>query len=121
MKFLLTRTSVWGGSISSLGVDTEKYKITEESYDNIDRRRFKSPEEYSARLNKDWFKEGTNHKIVPSGIERTFKDSEKGVFIEITSLEELVSFNEEYGDIIISGHYKNYKIKKIEIYDGYRE
>ncbi len=40
MKFLLTRTTLWGdsGSISSLGVDTKKYKITEESYDNIDRK-----------------------------------------------------------------------------------
>lgn len=42
-------------------------------------------------------------------------------FVEINTLEELIKFYEEYGDIIITDCLWNKSYTEIEIYDDYRE
>lgn len=45
------------------------------------------------------------------------------IIIEINSLEELMEFQKDYGDIVILDYDYDYdkNLKEIEIYDGYRE
>ena len=45
----------------------------------------------------------------------------QGWFIEINNLDELISFNDKYGRIVIYKHWFNESIRVIEIYDTYRE
>lgn len=42
------------------------------------------------------------------------------LFIEINSLEELMEFQKDYGDIVITDEFGG-EMKEIEIYDDYRE
>lgn len=42
------------------------------------------------------------------------------LFIEINSLEELMEFQKDYGDIVITDELDG-EMKEIEIYDDYRE
>lgn len=42
-------------------------------------------------------------------------------YIKINTLEELLTFYEKYGDLIISENWDNEKEMQIEIYDDYRE
>ena len=42
-------------------------------------------------------------------------------YIKINTLEELLAFYEEYGDLIISENLDNKEEMQIEIYDDYRE
>lgn len=42
------------------------------------------------------------------------------LFIEINSLEELMEFQKDYGDIVITDELSG-EMKEIEIYDDYRE
>jgi hypothetical protein len=125
MEFLLTRTSKWEiETLSDLDLkqeDIEYFNIIEKTYDYIDKRGFKTPEEYNAKLRDNWFDKGTDHKITKYGIQRVFKDQEKGFFIEVNSLEDLIRLFEHYGKIIINNNYYNENIKNIEIYDDYRE
>ncbi|NCU26025.1 hypothetical protein EOM86_04805 [Candidatus Nomurabacteria bacterium] len=64
-----------------------------------------------------WRSKGINHRVNSRGyIQR--EDERKGFLIEINTLEELVAFVDEVGDIIIS---KDNPMPEIEIYDDYRE
>ena len=47
-------------------------------------------------------------------------DDKKYKFIEINSLEELMEFQKDYGDIVITDEVGG-EMKEIEIYDDYRE
>lgn len=42
-------------------------------------------------------------------------------YVKINTLEELISFEKKYGDLIISENWDNKKEMQIEIYDDYRE
>jgi hypothetical protein len=42
-------------------------------------------------------------------------------YIKINTLEELIDFYNQYGDLIISQNWDNEKEMQIEIYDDYRE
>jgi hypothetical protein len=42
-------------------------------------------------------------------------------YIKINTLEELIDFYKQYGDLIISENWDNKKEMQIEIYDDYRE
>ena len=42
-------------------------------------------------------------------------------YIKINTLEELIDFYNQYGDLIISKNWDNKKEMQIEIYDDYRE
>ena len=64
-----------------------------------------------------WRSKGINHRVDSRGyIQR--EDEREGFLIEISTLEELVAFVDEVGDIVIS---KDNPMPEIEIYDGYRE
>jgi hypothetical protein len=91
---------------------------------NVDRRGFKSPEEYDERLAErygSWFSQGTNHRIVKNGIARDI--GTKTVWgLEVNSLEELMNLKDEVGEeLILRVSYIDYKTPMIEIYDDYRE
>ena len=43
------------------------------------------------------------------------------IVIEINSLEELMEFQKDYGDIVILDYDYDKNMKEIEIYDDYRE
>ena len=55
--------------------------------------------------------------------DRTGEDyRERNVWtIELNTLEELISFTNKYGRIVVEEYWLNSKYKEIEIYDGYRE
>lgn len=64
-----------------------------------------------------WRSKGINHRVDSRGyIQREYE--REGFLIEINTLEELVAFVDEVGDIIIS---KDNPMPEIEIYDDYRE
>lgn len=64
-----------------------------------------------------WRSKGINHRVDSRGyIQR--EDEIEGFLIEINTLEELVAFIDEVGEIIIS---KDNPLPEIEIYDDYRE
>ena len=44
-----------------------------------------------------------------------------GWYIKINTLEELIAFYEEYGNLIIERNWDNQEEMQIEIYDYYRE
>lgn len=94
-------------------------------YDYVDRRIFRTFEEFDSKphltRNGKFTSEGINHKQTKDGIERTFPDDCEGWFIEINTLEELLEFEKEHGDLIIGRNWRNHHIMQITIYDGYIE
>lgn len=91
-----------------------------------DVRTFKSPEEHDAKLKERWRDRGTEHQIVygprggVQGIKRRLEDR-IAWFIDIDSLNALMAFYEEHGDLVITGAVGNDEHPALEIYDGYRE
>lgn len=95
-----------------------------------DCRTFKSPEEHDAKLKRrdgeGWFDRGTEHQITYGprggvhGIKRRTEDV-TAWFIEIDSIEALMAFYEEHGDLVLTESFGNNGQPCIEIYDGYRE
>ena len=119
MKYRIKRTSIY---------DDEK--PCEEAiigkYTRIDERSCKSFEEFDNSFGGfaggNWLSQGINHCINKRGnIQREFKDSEEGWFIDINTLEELQKLVEKYGDLIIGQCWQDHNIYEIEIYDDYRE
>lgn len=121
MKFLVIRTS---------NNDDEKRpcdeRLTFEEYDRIEVRTC-SEEEFNTRfahIQGGWRTKGINHTTCNNGkyIKRTFPKENKGWFLEISTLEELIEFSEKvHCDLIIGKHFDNDEIFCIEIYDDYRE
>lgn len=91
---------------------------------NVDRRTFKSPEEYDERFATQcgsWLSRGSNHRITEYGIARDLEPVQVWG-IEINSLEELMNFKKELEeDLIITTSYIDGKTPTIEIYDDYIE
>lgn len=117
MIFQVTRTSVWS--------DVKPYeKCIPITLTHIDRRTFKSPEEYDARFatqSGSWLSRGSNHRITEYDIARDLEPCQRWG-IEINSLEELINFKKEVGtDLIITTSYVDGQTPEIEIYDDYRE
>lgn len=111
MKFKVIRTSEWDNKQPCEEAVLEKCI-------SIDVRTFKSPEEFKKKLHQDWYAAGTNHRLIDGGIARDFPD--EAWFIEIGTLEGLISFIDKYGEVIV-GRDPDSKLYKIEIYDDYRE
>lgn len=114
MKFIISRTSLWN--------DEEKpcEEAIKDKYIRVDERTIDSPEKFNHKYERDnWFSEGTNHRIDNGHIKRDFEDEDW--FIEINTLDDLIKFQQKYGDIIIQDGFMNPDIKEIEIYDSYRE
>ena len=117
MIFQVTRTSIWD--------DEKPYeKCIPITLNIVDRRVFKSPEEYDTRLSEkygSWFSQGSNHRVTESGIARDI-GVRSAWGIEINSLEELMSFKEAVGEeLVLCTSYTDDKTPMIEIYDDYRE
>ena len=107
MRFKVSRTSIYHDE-----------KPCDEAfmgrYTPVDARTFKSPEEHDERFPKNkWHSSGSNHRLTKSGIARDLPAC-RTWFVEIASLEELVSMSKKYGELVFDGD-------GIEIYDTYRE
>lgn len=94
-----------------------------------DRRTFRSPEEYDAKLGmlRTWSSDGTDHQIVrdaqgaPTGIKRRVGE-ETAWFLDLGSLEDLLRFQAEHGDLIVQAvDDQREAVAHIEVYDDYRE
>lgn len=122
MKFLLTKASDW--DFNGNGI-MKKFNPRIEKYDRYDIRTFASADLYNARFNDNWYDKGVDHAEIVIGkqkcIQRRFPTDCEGVFIDINSLEDLIEFENTYGDIIIRDALFNQSIKEIKIYDDYIE
>ena len=90
----------------------------------VETRTLCSPEEFDAKFSKSegkWLSVGTNHRLNDKGFITRDNGFVPAWTIEINTLEELITFNEKYGNIVITEHYRNRAYKEIEIYDWYRE
>jgi len=109
MEFLCTRTSEW------------YEKPCEEAYEKeffrVDVRYATKPEDIPCYKNNPskWYEEGENHRVEGGKIKRDLKN--RGWFIAVESLEELVTFIKKHGRVIVSVEDNS----TIEIYDDYRE
>lgn len=111
MKFGIRRTSEWG--------DASPYKhAVKLPYTRIDERTVNDPMK-NKYIGKDWYKDGTNHRVENGHIKRDFQD--ECWFIEIDSLEDLINIYKQEGQLVITEVYGNPTIPCIEIYDNYRE
>ena len=114
MKFRITRTS---GSCVNEAKPCEKAVKGTYLYTHT---RTCTEEEFNrkhAHREGLWRSKGINHRVDSRGyIQR--EDEREGFLIEINTLEELVAFVDEVGDIVIS---KDNPMPEIEIYDSYRE
>jgi len=115
MEFVIHRTSVWDDEISPHPKAYQK-KVT-----RVDARTFKSPAEHDAKIPGEfWLSKGKNHRKYKDGIARDFDATTW--CIKISTLEELVKFSEEVGELVVSCRHFMYKEEpSIEIYDTYRE
>ena len=70
-----------------------------EKYTRIDIRCCSCVEElYCTQTRENWFKLGTNHRIIDGCIARDFIDGGEGWFVEISSVE---SFIKEFGACVV--------------------
>lgn len=117
MLFQVTRTSIWDKKKKPYN------KCIPISLTHIDRRTFRTPEEYDERCGQygKWFDVGSNHRIENGRIVRDL-NIESVWGIEINSLEELMAFKKEVDEELVIGiSYMDEKTPSIEIYDDYRE
>lgn len=113
MEFMISRTSMWSDERPCEEAYMKKFK-----YKDI--RLLKTFEEYDKKFKEKFTDKGTNHRVNKWGyIEREFED--KGWFIKIDTLEELLEFTNKYGKIILDKSFLNHDIYSIEIYDFFRE
>ena len=82
-----------------------------ENYIRIDERTVDDPSKNICL--KDWYKEGTNHRLESGHIKRDFIDT--GYFVEISNLEMLREFIEDNGSIIVEKDYENQSQMRIVI------
>lgn len=62
------------------------------------------------------------YKVIKEQVyDKWFEEYTDKYFIEINSLEELMEFQKDYGDIVITENMRYGEMKEIEIYDDYRE
>jgi len=113
MKFLVKRTSEY----------RNKRKPCEEAWKEqcvfTEERVCDDPSKLSLCQKELWYQQGTNHRVEDGRIKRDF--IEDRWFVSINSLEDLLSFSDKYGKIILSRFVEDPNIWEIEIYDDYRE
>ena len=86
---------------------------------SVDIRTISDPSEFNDKtLEKNWYKEGTNHRLINGCIARDM-GMEEVWLIEFENLEQLLEFKEKYDDIIIRTSYIDNKTHEILIYDDY--
>ena len=111
MKFMIRRTSLR---------DEEQpcKEVYKDEYVYVDERTVSNPAKIKQKgYPEKWYNEGRNHRVEKGHIKRDFVDT--GWFVNIDSLEQLIKFQNKYGEIIV-GEYCD-GVPSIEIYDDYRE
>lgn len=123
MRFKITRTSFWDDETPPCD------GAIRGTCARWDQRTFKSPAEYDRKLGHrgTWLDKGTEHgywkdgeRAEESGIQRRLEDGDCW-YIVINSLDELVAFNQKYGDLVLSAPRQEGTLPALEIYDDYRE
>lgn len=120
MKFVVSRTS------SSYDNDNPPCDDSfKEKYTRLEIRTLSNFEAFDAKFGDRegrWLSKGNNHCISKEGyIQREIPEGSEDWFIDIHNLDELMAFNERYGDIILTKAYSNREVSRLEIYDDYRE
>lgn len=108
MLFQVQRASVWDDNVSPCD-ESVKGEIT-----RVDHR-------WRIADKDEWYSMGSNHRENSDG---TFdRDMEECTcfFVEINTLEELWSFQEKYGELIIGKSITDRQTPRITIYDDYIE
>jgi len=117
MKFIIRRTSEWNHDVQPC-IEAKRELVTW-----LDRRTAQTIEQARSCLwFKDWWEWGENHREENGMIVCDRKKKDTVWTIEFNSLEELIAFENEHGQLVIgrTDSYKGYDME-IEIYDGYRE
>lgn len=116
MEFMVSRTSMWSDEKPCINAYRKTIPI-------IDVRSVTCPSKiplYGGETDW-WYSSGKNHKVNDMGcIERELECEDKW-FIELNSLEDLLEFKSQHGNLVIESSLYNYHYDNIEIYDGYRE
>ena len=119
MEFLIERTSVWDEEEKPINDERLYYK----KYTRVDTRTVDDPKKLPKFVGDDWYEKGSSHKVDDRGyITREFPDSRPGWFINLNTLEELMTFIEGAGHAVVIGYSMwNSNVRSIEVYDAYRE
>lgn len=89
---------------------------------SVDVRTLFSFEDYERRFGESFLDMGSNHRILENGHIARDMDAVKRWGLEISTLEDLMKFQEEVGEeLIITTSYVDHKTPRIDIYDDYRE
>lgn len=116
MTFTVRRASTWDES------PCEEAK--QDSIVRVETRTFLSPEEFDERFGKSegkWFSVGKNHRIDEKGWIVRDNGMIDVYTIEINTLDELIEFNNKYGNLVIGECMWNKAYRGILIYDDYIE
>ncbi len=121
MKFIITRTSEWGGDDNSPCEEAKRSQIVK-----VETRTLRTPEEFDKKFatrEGAWLSVGTNHRIGRNGYICRDREMMDVWTIEVNSIEELIELSRKYGEIIVADHYSNSndEYPSLEIYDDYRE
>lgn len=112
MRFTIHRTSEYRTEVQPC---KGAYQV--DSF-QVDERTVKDPSKIPD--GKDWYSKGINHRVVKGHIFRDFPV--KVWVVDIESLEELLEFTKEHGEIVLSGSsWRSREFAALEIYDDYRE
>ena len=115
--FELTRTNSWDDKPINSGYNIRKQKVTYRDFRNISTLK----EAKTKFWFQSWYDRGTNHREEKGMIVCDRKEKREIWVIDICSLEELMKFKNEFGEIIIMDSEYLEVSGEIEIYDGHRE
>lgn len=98
MKFIVNRTTV-----SLTGSKSPCEEAREEELTPLDYRTVRTLEEAKKKIwYKDWLEGGVDHREEAGMVVCDRKVKEKQWVVDLNSLEELIDFQEKYGEIVIS-------------------
>lgn len=93
----------------------------EQEIPKIDIRSISKPEEFNIKsMRESWYKEGTNHRLINGKIARDM-GTKKVWCIDFESMDDLIKFTYEFGDVIIGCSDYDNGMPNIQIYDDYIE
>ncbi len=115
MKFLIDRVSE--------SSETQPCEGTHhETYTRVEVRTLPNAEAFDkkfAATEGAWLSKGTNHRKIGRNIARDHSDGVEGWFREFDTLEELIAFGDEHGELILGWSMWNGDVRQIRIFDGY--
>lgn len=114
MRFVVTRTSCFCDETSPCvgAFHIDGVSVDERTVDHPDKNKHIGSEH--------WYGTGVNHRVENGHIKRDFPT--KAWAVDIVSIEEMMEFIKENGQVIIRGESNSFAgFPNIEIYDDYRE